>query len=437
VNCANLAYLEKQWLEATSAREALSNFHKWSAGKRKWVLRHHDEGDISDEETWLRDDFDYLLGFYSLVEIAVTIGFVDELPRAFGKKHLPVLSDFALCLYYEVNYPLNLPRRLRERMQTGLGFRLKPSPGLNSTFYEFLELTKLIERDEDIESFLWALDGGGRDGCNFTKLVKSLKQSRPLLEAVQKPNEDKSELQHALSGFCKFIDFCEGFAVVLSRLDGSPIVAETMWEAHSYWFRQLDSKLGENLKEVIKSLANWRMGMKDKKRLSARTKKLTHLIQELTRPPMTRLKVGLGNRHYTEAFWLEKSVLAPASEVNVEHKDDRDRIMQLEAKIEALEGMVANIEVGEIYHGRVVTLKDFGAFVEVFPGKDGLVHISEWSDQRVNRMENVTKIGDKVWVKCISKDDTGRSKLSRKAAMKEFVVALEGESLSQKAQVSP
>jgi polyribonucleotide nucleotidyltransferase len=70
-----------------------------------------------------------------------------------------------------------------------------------------------------------------------------------------------------------------------------------------------------------------------------------------------------------------------------------------------------------------VTLKDFGAFVEVLPGKDGLVHISEWSDARVNRMDDVAKVGDSVWVKCIGQDDKGRSKLSRKAAMKERVAA--------------
>ncbi len=86
---------------------------------------------------------------------------------------------------------------------------------------------------------------------------------------------------------------------------------------------------------------------------------------------------------------------------------------------EIIEGMTCDVEVGKTYRGRVVTLKDFGAFVEVLPGKDGLVHISEWSDTRVNRMDDVAKVGEEVWVKCIGIDDKGRTKLSRKAAMKE------------------
>jgi polyribonucleotide nucleotidyltransferase len=84
-----------------------------------------------------------------------------------------------------------------------------------------------------------------------------------------------------------------------------------------------------------------------------------------------------------------------------------------------IRGMTAEIEVGQTYQGRVVSTKDFGAFVEVLPGKDGLCHISELADFRVNRTEDVVKVGDVIWVKCIGIDDKGRVKLSRKVAMKE------------------
>jgi polyribonucleotide nucleotidyltransferase len=81
--------------------------------------------------------------------------------------------------------------------------------------------------------------------------------------------------------------------------------------------------------------------------------------------------------------------------------------------------ITAEAEEGEIYHGTVTGIKDFGAFVEILPGKDGLVHISEMADFRVNRVEDVCKIGDRMWVKCIGIDDRGRVKLSRKQAMHE------------------
>src|SRR5215813_3109414 len=86
---------------------------------------------------------------------------------------------------------------------------------------------------------------------------------------------------------------------------------------------------------------------------------------------------------------------------------------------EIIGGMTREIEIGQTYQGRVVTTKEFGAFVEVFPGKDGLVHISELADFRVKRTEDVVKPGDMIWVKCIGIDDKGRVKLSRKAALRE------------------
>ena len=86
---------------------------------------------------------------------------------------------------------------------------------------------------------------------------------------------------------------------------------------------------------------------------------------------------------------------------------------------EIIGGMTREIEIGQTYQGRVVSTKEFGAFVEVFPGRDGLVHISELADFRVKRTEDVAKVGDVIWVKCIGIDDKGRVKLSRKAALKE------------------
>jgi polyribonucleotide nucleotidyltransferase len=94
---------------------------------------------------------------------------------------------------------------------------------------------------------------------------------------------------------------------------------------------------------------------------------------------------------------------------------------------EIIGGMTREIEVGQTYQGRVVSVKEFGAFVEVFPGRDGLVHISELADFRVKRTEDVAKVGDMIWVKCIGIDDKGRVKLSRKAALKERAEAETGQ----------
>ena len=84
---------------------------------------------------------------------------------------------------------------------------------------------------------------------------------------------------------------------------------------------------------------------------------------------------------------------------------------------DAIEGMSAEAEPGKIYRGRVVTIKEFGAFVEFMPGKDGLVHISELANFRVKKTEDIVKLGDEIWVKCLGVDEKGRVRLSRKEAM--------------------
>ena len=77
-------------------------------------------------------------------------------------------------------------------------------------------------------------------------------------------------------------------------------------------------------------------------------------------------------------------------------------------------------EVGALYYGRVVRLMTFGAFVELAPGKDGLVHISKLADHRIEKVEDACKIGDMMWVKVTDIDEKGRVNLSHKDAMREI-----------------
>ena len=77
-------------------------------------------------------------------------------------------------------------------------------------------------------------------------------------------------------------------------------------------------------------------------------------------------------------------------------------------------------EIGKLYYGRVVRLMTFGAFVELAPGKDGLVHISKLADHRIEKVEDACKIGDMMWVKVSDIDEKGRVNLSHKDAMREI-----------------
>src|SRR5690606_2720329 len=84
-----------------------------------------------------------------------------------------------------------------------------------------------------------------------------------------------------------------------------------------------------------------------------------------------------------------------------------------------IEDLVREVEVGQMYLGTVKRIEKFGAFVELFKGKDGLVHISELAEERTNKVEDVVSIGDQILVKVKEIDRQGRINLSRKAVLKE------------------
>ena len=87
--------------------------------------------------------------------------------------------------------------------------------------------------------------------------------------------------------------------------------------------------------------------------------------------------------------------------------------------LEIVESMTKPIEVGNLYRGKVVSTKDFGAFIEISPGREGMCHISELADRYVETVTDVCKVGDEITVKVIAIDEQGRVKLSRKAALRE------------------
>src|SRR5438105_837457 len=95
---------------------------------------------------------------------------------------------------------------------------------------------------------------------------------------------------------------------------------------------------------------------------------------------------------------------------------EADKAEAARMKVEAL---TEEVRVGKVYEGRVTSVKDFGAFIEILPGRDGLCHISELDDKYVDKVENVCKVGDIMQVKVIAIDDQDRVKLSRKALLRE------------------
>ncbi len=120
---------------------------------------------------------------------------------------------------------------------------------------------------------------------------------------------------------------------------------------------------------------------------------------------------------------IKKLVEESGCEIDIED-DGTVNIFSVSAEgmkiaVDHISGMTAEAEIGKIYRGKVVTIKEFGAFVEFLPGKDGLVHISELANFRVKKTEDIVKVGDDIQVKCLGVDEKGRVRLSRKAAMED------------------
>lgn len=147
------------------------------------------------------------------------------------------------------------------------------------------------------------------------------------------------------------------------------------------------------------------------------SQKAPRLIQIQINPDKIGLLIGPGGKTIRRLeeetgakIEVESSGLVTVSSPEAEAAEGaRDRI----------QGLTVGVQTGKIYEGKVIAIKDFGAFVEIMPGKDGLVHISELSDGYVQSVTDVCRMGDTMLVKVIAVDEQDRVKLSRKAALAE------------------
>ena len=111
---------------------------------------------------------------------------------------------------------------------------------------------------------------------------------------------------------------------------------------------------------------------------------------------------------------------SPATAIGIVRVSGDGCFAACDAAKKCIDDIVFVPEIGKLYYGRVVRLMTFGAFVELAPGKDGLVHISKLADHRIEKVEDACKIGDMMWVKVTDIDEKGRVNLSHKDAMREI-----------------
>jgi hypothetical protein len=217
-----------------------------------WLLRHHREGGITVDESWKRDYFDYLLAYFSILEIALLLGFIDQVPPADRERALKELNHPAVKRYYEENYPLELPTRLRKRISNNEQLKIEDKDGkLKAIFLEYTALTAYFETDPDMETFLWFLDGGGRGEYRYQNLLDVLNSSELLVRSMVRSPEEKTALDASVEGFGKFLGFCVQLDNLLIACEPSKPLQSALFQYYAYWFQRLRKKIGRHMSTAL------------------------------------------------------------------------------------------------------------------------------------------------------------------------------------------
>lgn len=257
-----LSELHYEYIERTAACEAVKHFAKLKvvSGQRerlRILLRHHDEDEISDRETWLRDQYDYLLTFYSLVEVACGMGLMPTLPKQFVTEATTFLSDRWVRRYYEENYPLLLPELLRRRL-SGTPLKIEaPIPDAEEIFEQFRIMGSVVDQeDEETDAFLWLIDGGSYEGETISDLIGAISNPKKFVKRLAGA-ADGDKIGQALMGLSSFLDLCDQFQKQLVSLDNFPLLQSLLWHHHGYWFDQLRREMSTHIPDALKQFGTW------------------------------------------------------------------------------------------------------------------------------------------------------------------------------------
>jgi polyribonucleotide nucleotidyltransferase len=186
---------------------------------------------------------------------------------------------------------------------------------------------------------------------------------------------------------------------------------------------KIDGITREIMQQALEQAKEGRLYILDqmKKTISVPRSEVSQYAPTITtiqiKPEKVRVLIGPGGKTIRE--------ITSASEANI-NVDDEGIVTisspdksSVDRAIEMISEILREAEAGKLYMGKVVKIMDFGAFVEIFPGTDGLLHISQLDHNRVNKVTDVVKEGDEVLVKVLEVDDNGKIRLSRKAALGE------------------
>jgi hypothetical protein len=217
-----------------------------------YLLRHHEEESIDDDETFSRDHVDYFIEYFSLISIAVLTGYLTKNDLQVLRPEITYyLGNAPLKRYYYKNYPLILPQILLE-IVLNENFTYAETTEQSDTFLRFHALNQTIDND-DVNQFLWFLDGGENDGYDIDDLTKTLKNFSNTTALLQK--NEKDALSQSVRGFLDYISFIESFSTFLYGVD-NPLHQSAFWYHHEYWFNKIKLKLKSILIKFTKGIQN-------------------------------------------------------------------------------------------------------------------------------------------------------------------------------------
>jgi predicted RNA-binding protein with RPS1 domain len=458
----NYLRLKRQYFDEDTGQRAAKRIDNANTPQKQknltFLLRHHDEQEISDPETWDRDEVDQLLHFYSIMEIAALLGLIpDPLPEDLRSMALRHLRQPAVNKYFVTNYPLLLPQLFLLRAAALLDLKEVSRGEFFSEFIQLLQLDAMMHGgDEDVDNFLWMLDGGLIGKYDIDDAIESFKTPTIFVRCLTKVRKSMTGCDSAMRGCLLFLNFCRELDSFLSSSDTSPWLRYESWHLYGYWFSQMQFMVGDRINGIIDKMGDWKVcqGPTNLKNKNKYVTELRAVMDRLLSGAYGQLPVPLADKeanvigaHRLEAFMdapriytLQipvdkirdligpggKTVHSIVEQTGVKiDVDDNGKVNVLSndetsaaRAIQMINSLTAVPEVGKTYLGKVVRIAEFGAFVEIIPGTDGLLHISEIAEHSVKSVTDELKEGDQVLVKILAIEGN-RINLSRKAVLRE------------------
>jgi hypothetical protein len=276
-------------------RYVVKRLFSLSASKRKWLLRHHSEELVEEDEIEIRDKLDEVLGLASVLEIlSICIGETPPLDRDFCAALLKILENPEVITFYEDHYPVPLPCLFRQRLRGDLsanfltqakGEAAGKVPTRLTLFRSFTDIDLRWQTNDDLHLYLALLDDYIIDDVYIDDVISAITNVKRLAHVMNCKTERNELLRSAVLGFDEFVSICTEIDSLLKRTKGAPLLAAAIWAHFSYWFWEGRDAIRGTTGRVEKRVRAWTKPedrTPNEKRADARIAKMHALLMHLT-----------------------------------------------------------------------------------------------------------------------------------------------------------